>query len=674
MAPTPEVPAVPVTFRDATERLRESLPGYEERPQQTFLAESIEQTWRDGTILVGQAGTGTGKSLAALIPAILSGERTVYSTATKALQAQVMQKDLPFLAEHLGKSFKYAMLQGIGNYFCHLRAVENANENPVIAANVQHVLADDSENAESDSYTFDGLRENLPVEVDNVSWSKMTISSDDCVRKQCPYYTTCRFMRARTKAASADIVVANHALVALNGRIMQMTDRNVNLLGDVRHLIVDECHELAEYITNALTVRQSIATYRSFHGEVNALVQTGEFSEDAAELENQAMRLTAAADRFFNLYEIPDGQSSVRIRHREAVENSEVVETMIACLQEISMILGHYAEDADDYPKEIKSRYVRVARRAHNMTQGLIDFLLKSDGEMVRMFESEFQGGGRRTYLKVIPVEVGAWAREWLWSTVSPTLISATVLVDGSADFTINQLGLKDDSTDDKIVTIDVGSPFDFERQARLYVPKHLPEPSARGDRAGWERQMIELIHELVTYSDGRALLLFTSNGMMRKAYDALEDRLPYPCRKQGDLPNAQLTHWFREETHSVLFATRSFFTGIDIQGDSLSLVVIDKLPFPVPTEPVFEARSELIDRRGGRAFNELSIPMMTLPLQQAFGRLVRTKADHGVVAIMDPRLETKGYGNKICRSLPAPVTHSMDEIAQFFASLAAPT
>ena len=645
----------PTSFAEAQAVLAATLPNYERRAEQEALASSIERSWSDGSILVGQAGTGTGKSLAALIPAILSGERTVYSTATKALQSQIVGKDLPFLAEHLGVPFRYAMLQGRSNYFCHLQATQEASGNPLVAEVLGHFNADDED--EGPGWPrLNGLREDTPVLVDNKSWSSMTISADECPRKKCPFYSVCRFQEAKSKADQAQVVVANHMLVALDGVVREQSSGYANVLGEYEHIIIDECHELAEYIAMALSTQQSMGTWKAYGTELRSIFRSGEFEpSDLEAAEAYANDAIVAASTFFDTFE--EG----RVRHGTAVTNADVVTPLIDILASVSEMLAGYDEIED---KGLRARVNRLTSRTDGLHKSLVSFLLSPDSETVRLFEKSFHGNTSTKVLRVILVRVGDWAKEWLWEACVPTMISATVLIDGRPDFIVDQLGL--DCA--PVSTIDVGSPFDFNRQSRLYVPAHICEPTP-AKRLQWEAQMMPLIEEMVKISEGRALLLFTSNKQMQTAWDSFASRIPYPCRKQGDASTALLTTWFREETHSVLFATRSFFTGIDIQGESLSLVVIDKLPFPVPTDPVFEARSEDVERRGKNSFADLTIPMMTLVLQQAFGRLIRTKGDRGVVAIMDPRLKTKGYGAKIMRSLPAPYTDDLNEVERFFAA-----
>lgn len=637
------VSVAPRTFREATAVLAETLPGYEARPEQEALATAIERSWEDESILVGQAGTGTGKSLAALIPAVLSGKRVIYSTGTKALQSQIMDKDLPFLAENLGVPFQYAMLQGMGNYFCWSAASQEIGSNELVKR-AWDEFTEDTAGEKS------GLRGSLSFEIDDRSWSYATTSADNCTRKKCPFYSQCHFMAAKDAAMAAKVVVVNHALVALDARLYEKTGGHL-ILGSYDHLIVDEAHEFEEFVTMALTVRMNEGTYVAMNTELLAFARE---RDDADDIAQAAITLVPAAQSFFRTFE--EG----RIKQADAMRHSDVVMALMTPLGQIFEGLNRYSNSEFATPKE-QSAHARLVQRVQNMVQGLGDFLLKDDIEVVRFIE-ETPGRKYRASLEVVPVNVGPWLQSNLWQYVKPSLISATLLVGGKADFILGRLGLQDE----KKIVVDVGTPFDFATNSQLYIPQHVSAP-AGATRDKWEAEIMPLMRELVQAAGGRALLLFTSNSAMKKAHDILAPQLSFDCKKQGDLPNEVLTRWFREEETSVLFATRSFFTGIDIQGDALSLVIIDKLPFPVPTEPVFEARCEAVERRGGHSFMEMSVPLMTLVLQQAAGRLIRTKKDRGVIAIMDPRLKTKPYGSVICKSLPMPQVYDLNDVDSFF-------
>lgn len=641
-APTP----TPSTFDEATAVLAAAIPNYEARPEQARLARSIESAIESGMALVGQGGCGVGKSFASLVPAILSGQRVVYSTATKALQEQIAAKDLPFLAQHFPTS--YAILKGRSNYLCLARLAEMDDASTETA--MRDALTDPA---------CTGERDDLP-EVDNATWAKLTISSDECPgRKTCPFGSVCYAEQAKERAKAAQVVVVNHALLANDAKVRAVTDGNASMLDEYDVLIVDEAHELEDYVSSALATTFRQTSISTFATEVRNFARTVTVDADDA-----VVALNAAAVDLFDW--LPVG----RLRQAMIVDNSERFEAVVAAYQGALDVLN--ADAVTDAISNLgraegdKARVTRdrLRRRAKNAIDVFTAALLNPDADTVRYVEETFRPGGAIIKsLIVTPVTVSAWLEENLWAYVPPILISATILIEGKADFIANRLGVSE------YHSVDAGSPFDYTRQALLYVPKHLPEPS--GASAGsWSVQAIEEMHRLVRASDGRALLLFTSRKEMNAAWDSLAERLPYPCKRQGDESNQALMAWFKADTHSVLFALKSFFTGIDIQGDALGLVVINKLPFPVPTEPVFEARAEAIKRRGGNDFGELTIPTMTLPLQQAFGRLIRTRTDAGVVAILDPRLSTKGYGRSILRSLPnAPVVHDLQAVERFYAA-----
>lgn len=635
------------TFQQATDVLSEAIPNYEARPEQARLAVAIEDALTERRTLVGQGGCGVGKSFASLVPAILSGRRTVYSTATKALQEQIASKDLPFLAEHFPTT--YAILKGRSNYLCLAKLAE-------ADAEVDATFRSAVESANL------GERDELPA-VNDATWAKLTISSEECPgKKQCPFGEVCFAEKAKQAAQAAQVVVVNHALLAIDAVVRDISDGQASMIGEYDALIVDEAHEFEDYVSSALAATFRASSVLSFATELRNFSKRIRLDAD-----DKATALSAAANELFGW--LPLG----RLRQSAILESVALFEALIAAYAgAIEWLNDESVIDAVSAASTNESRALRVTRdrlrrRAQNAVVKFQSALLDSDADTVRYVEEVTRGQVTHKAIVITPVTVSEWLRESMWSRVRPILISATILVGGKADFIANRLGLEN------FTTVDAGSPFDYKRQARLYVPRNLPVPSGATTQA-WSVQAIEEMHRLVKASDGRALLLFTSRSEMMKAWDALVnsgrfDR--WPCRKQGDESNQSLMSWFKADRHSVLFALKSFFTGIDIQGDALGLVVINKLPFPVPTEPVFEARSEAIKRRGGNDFSELTIPSMTLPLQQAAGRLIRTKTDGGVVAILDPRLVTKQYGATIMRSLPdMPVIHSHAEVQDFFAGL----
>jgi len=312
---------------------------------------------------------------------------------------------------------------------------------------------------------------------------------------------------------------------------------------------------------------------------------------------------------------------------------------------------------------QMRKRVRLLRKRTRNLGDEFITIISTPSTELVKWVENDrMKNGDDRLLIKTTPVDVGKYLRQSLFQQdVTAILVSATMSIAGTFEYIAGRLGIDDYDG------IDVGTPFDFASQALLYVPKHLPEPTP-SNRQAWASMMTAEIASLVKASRGRALLLFTSFAQMRDTYSAIADRIDYPTMMQGQLPNAVLAERFRDEEDSVLFATRSFFTGANFLGSTCSLVVIDKLPFPIPTDPVVEARCEALQAVGKHPFMHYSVPVMTLPLKQGLGRLIRHRSERGVMAILDPRLITKGYGSQILKSLPsATLTHDLDDVQRFF-------
>ena len=650
----------PQNYTEAMVRLKDRVPTMEDRPQQDTAALAIERAIKDESILVCQAGTGVGKSNAALIPAITSGKRVVYATATKVLQSQIVEKDLPFLQEHLGIDFTFASLKGWASYLCHSKLAEFAD------AGIRQALLDELE-ADPD---HTGDREGFSIDLEDRDWMNLSLSSEECPgRKSCPFGDVCKPQAARDRILTADVAVVNHSVLATDALVQGLSEGGFSLVGPADVVIVDEAHELEEFISGVMgeqftegSIRHLDSQFRTFTRKVD-LGAMNDAADDVAD------EMLAAGRAFFADLKVG------RLRHADVVEQADAFERLLRAYSGVwSVLMSEEAREGTNRLPDMTDRNrVRASReRLRKMTANKIEalkaMLLQPDHELVRYVEESFRMfQGRRTAVRVLkstPVSIAPWAREVLWP-LYPTaiLISATILVDGSSDYVASRLGL------DQHTRLDAGTPFDYQKQAVLFIPdSSFPEPSGQ-DRNRWENMAPEMMLELVKSSGGGALLLFTSTKQLTLAYDQIAHRMPFECKRQGDETNKKLMNWFREEHDGVLFATRSFFTGASFEGDTCRLVVIDKMPFPVPTEPVFEARCEEVKMRGGNDFAELTIPMMTLPLQQGAGRLIRTKKDRGVVAILDPRMKTKGYGAKIVRSLPPMrLSTALSDVATFFA------
>jgi len=619
-----------VSYLDAIGIIANAMPVYEERPEQNQLAQSIESALADEVTLIAQGGCGVGKSFASLLPAIVSRKKTVYATATKALQDQIANKDLPFLSQHF--DFNFAIVKGRSNYVC-MNEVHNLDD---------ELLKSSVLNSIESNPDMEGVEADFP-NIDMGEWKDLTVSAEDCLGSACPFFENCFSERARQRAKTADIVVVNHSVLVFDALVASLgvtaSGERLGMIGDYDQLIVDEAHELESYTTNALGSSLSEGTFSQLCSSYNSAMHR--VDEDVSKSVGQIMDLVK---RLFK--SLPEGRVT-----------SEFAETKRGLVEELCECLTNSAEKLSQSvpvgaPSTVSNRVKQLRRRFDSAVQKLRFFIDGDDDKIVRFVEIDRNENAR---LEIKPIHVGEWLNDFVWSQCTPVLMSATILIDGSPTYIADRLGIESGRA------VDSGSPFDWSRQGILYVPSTDDICEPLGERvANWRQQSIKVMGELIEESDGGALVLFTSYTDMKNAYEALADSIPHRVLMQGDAPVVQLADEFRKDRNSVLFATRSFFTGMDIQGDSLRLVIISKMPFPVPTEPVFEARCSQIERNGGNAFFDMSIPEMSLVLQQGFGRLIRSKNDDGVVAILDPRLKTKRYGSTVLRSLP-PVSMTSD-------------
>lgn len=644
----------PVDFADAEARLAKVLPGYESRPPQQRLAQAIETALDTNRPVMAEAGCGTGKSLGALIPAILSGKRVIYSTATKALQEQVYGKDLPFLSRHLGADFTYALLKGRSNYYCLAKALD-ADPKYVPVHTMEAELAADPNHS--------GDREHFSVQVSEKDFRNVAATSEECPgKKKCPFGHVCYAEKAKKKAKGADIVVTNHALVFADVKVRDVTDGRATMLGDYDAIVFDEAHEIEEIATSAMAETLRESGIRKLGVEIeNFLVDHGSKQADKVGMGIQGTLARAWA--------VLPTEDRTRMRLSFFVDHFEPLADLMDALDKAAAVLDDLnLPDTDD-----DARRDRLAQRAFNYARSLGRIMETADAELVRWIEHDDKGV---RLLKTAPLRVGPWLTRGIWNrpvdeddpqrgVVTPILISATLSVGGNFDYLIDRLSLPNPDT------LNVGTPFDFGSQAMLFLPPaSAPEPTK--DRSAWLSYAPTATMELINASGGGALLLYTSRSAMQAAYGllapALKDKGLTALMQGQDGHNKDLARIFQEDHHSVLFALKSFFTGVDFAGDACRLVVIDKMPFPVPTDMMFKARSEDVDARGGSSFRDLSIPMMTLALLQGFGRLIRTKTDRGVVAILDSRLTGKGYGRQIAAAMPsAPQTTVLDDVRRFY-------
>jgi ATP-dependent DNA helicase DinG len=681
------------------------LAGYEHRPQQMQMLDAVVAAFNDDTTLTVEAGTGTGKSLAYLLPAIswslLNRERVVVSTHTINLQEQLVRKDLPFLTEHVGLESTTALVKGRGNYLCRRKAAQVEAQGDLLVEDAhQRELCELLAWAKR---TADGSLSDLPVRPRQEVWEQVVSENDNCLRARCPYYSTCFFYEARRAAAKADVIVANHHLLmadlALREEIGSYTQNAV--LPPARRVIIDEAHHLEDVATNYFATRLSYAAIERTFGRLRSLkheskgllpalmmaLESIEAPEDqpAAEgaarwieerlLPRRASLLIDAEQCFTELMtgleDVLGGEITAGVDQRIRIVPDfcslpywETVESWITRLgaalaqfaQELEGVCERLDQLSDAAGKqvlfldtELRALHGRIA----GFSAALLAFL-DEDENACRWIETRYRPRtGKAIAFHSAPIAVGPLLRKALFEQF-PTVVltSATLAVDQRFDYVHDRLGLKELSDPDRVQTLRVESPFDFEQQALLAIPRDLPEPND----PRYESATHEAIADTLRATRGGTFVLFTAYGALNRAVRALGPALQEQglrLLQQGDTNRHLLLRRFIDDPGSVLFATDSFWEGVDVRGDALRCVIITRLPFRVPTEPIEQARVEAIAARGGNAFAEQTVPQAVIKLKQGFGRLIRSRTDRGAVVLLDSRIVRKPYGRIFLDSLP---------------------
>ncbi|MBI2708705.1 MAG: ATP-dependent DNA helicase [Actinobacteria bacterium] len=598
--------------------------GGEPRPGQVDMTAAVARAIADRRHLVVQAGTGTGKSLAYLVPAALAGRRVVVATATKALQDQLAGTDLPFLETALGRPLRWAVLKGRSNYVCMQRVAEigRGESQGTLALDGLAGRAPTAELSRLRSWaasTATGDRAELDVEPSATAWAAVSVGSRECPgADRCPSGGACFAERARARAQEADVVVVNTHLYGLhleNGR---------TILPDHDVVVIDEAHQLEEVVSATFGVEIGGGRFAHLRRVVGAIVDDAPL---LGRLEGAGSALAAALAHHVGR----------RLRGTYPDDVGEALGSARSLLAEVDAALRAVPTDRSD---DVASR----TRRAQRQTGALsveLDACLDVPGTHVAWVE----GPAHAASLRVAPVDVAATLADALWPHVTVVLTSATI-----APGLPGRLGAPPAGVE----VLDVGSPFDYAANALLYCAADLPDPRAKSYEAAMHAELVELIRA----AGGRTLALFTSWRAMEAAAEAARARLDLPILTQRELPKPALVSRFRAEPETSLFATMGFWQGVDVPGASLSLVAIDRIPFPRPDEPLLQARRE---RARGDAFRVVDLPRAATLLAQGAGRLIRTATDRGVVAVLDPRLATQAaYRWDIVRALP-PMRRTRD-------------
>jgi ATP-dependent DNA helicase DinG len=602
--------------------LEQRLDDYEYRPSQVRMANAVQNALESQNHVIIEAGTGTGKTLAYLLPALAYGRRILVSTGTKTLQDQIFYKDIPLLEKLLERPIRAAYLKGRNNYLCRLK-LEAAQTEGLFTANqlraFQSILDWARETETGDHAELGTAGEDAEL------WSRLDARRDRCLGTKCKDYDRCFLTLMRQKATEADIVVVNHHLFFADLSVRK-TDVAA-ILPDYSAVIFDEAHDLEDIATE----------YFGFHV---SNYRIAEFIHDARKLELDADLVSRASERFFNGFALlREG------RHR--ITELDGIGALIAQLRD--------ARSAFRQQKDLSGTNEAMARRADEIAGELEVFQSGAPENYVSWIERR----GRGIFLEACPIDVSGMLQEQLFSRVpSCVLTSATLTVGESFGYIRTRLGMAEGQE------LSLTTEFNVRKQALLYIPRGMPDYR----EASYQDRAAEEIRAILRASNGRAFVLFTSYRQMEAVFERLSHELPYPCMVQGKGGGkSRLLEEFKITPGAVLFATSSFWQGVDVKGEALSAVIIDKLPFQVPSDPLVAARAAHIERDGGNAFSEYQVPNAILRLKQGFGRLIRSGTDRGILAVLDNRLSTKSYGRLFMASLPDyQITDNVEHLVKF--------
>jgi ATP-dependent DNA helicase DinG len=623
--------------------LARALPDYAYRPEQAAMAHAVGAALARLEPLIVEAGTGTGKTFAYLVPALLSGRSVIISTGTRTLQDQLFRRDVPMLAQALGMPVKFALLKGRANYLCRHR-LELATQQGALLPGERgqaRLLARVARWAGS-TKTGD-LAELTDMPEQSSLWPSITSTRENCLGQECPQFSRCHVLDARRAAQAADVVVVNHHLLLAD---LALKDEGFgDLLPGAEAVILDEAHQVpdiaAQFFGSVWSVRQAQILLRDVGTEMRlAGVRSPALAGAVEDLEAQFDALRAS---------IAGGP-----QRRDWAQLPDAFLDLLAEIQAALLIIGAQLEDLG-----AGAGTSNCARRADTLAAGLENLRMTSDDDGVRWVES----GPTGLALQYTPFEIAARLRAYVESRPCAWVFTSATLAIGE-DFShfATRIGLPDART------LRIESPFDYRHQALIYLPQNMPQPQDPRYAAAF----IEACAPLLEASGGRAFLLYTSYRALNEGVLALQRRFPeppFPVLVQGQAPREALLTRFRALGNAVLLATGSFWEGVDVKGDALSIVAIDKLPFAAPDDPLLAARLEGIRRRGGNPFVEYQLPQAVLGLKQGVGRLIRDFDDFGVILIGDPRLKTKSYGRAFLESLPpSPVVTDGAAAAQFLA------
>lgn len=633
--------------------------NYEHRDGQIQMARAVASAFEQKRHLIVEAATGTGKTLAYLVPAVASAlgskKRIIVSTGTKNLQEQLMKKDIPLLQQALPKKFVAEYMKGRSNYACLYR-IKKAENQPILEG--MHELDYFEEVRRWSRETRIGDRSELVNLPENISfWSRINAKSESCIGQKCPDFEPCFITRMRKRAEDADIVIVNHHLF-----FADLSVRGSNfgkVLPDYSAVIFDEAHLIEDIAADYFGFQVSNYQFEELARDADNLPIS-----DAAvtrDITKTSAKIMGFADQFWLRLPQSRGQEgrfplmpdAFKYRNRDGDDMSTPLGESHTALDDA---LGLLETAIDPFSEEIPETESLVRRI--RQTRFDLGFIVK---QAERNFVYWMEKRGKGIYLQASPIDVSTLLQERLFEKVETcVLTSATLSSNGKFNFIKDRLGLSTGKTQ----TLQAPTAFDYEKQAIIYLPKAMPDPRA----PEYSQLAAGEIVKLLKVTEGRAFVLATSISSMKALYELVSSRVGYPCFIQGTMSKEGLIERFRKTPNAVLFATSSFWQGVDVRGEQLSCVIIDKLPFAVPSDPVVAARSRFIEENGGRSFFEYSVPQAIITLKQGVGRLIRSKTDKGVIAILDSRLRTKAYGRDFLNSLPKTrITSELKDVENIF-------
>jgi len=617
--------------------LEKAHPGYEYRASQLEMARAVEEAFAKHRHAIVEAGTGTGKTLAYLIPAIRSGRRVVISTATKALQEQLFQKDVPFLQKHFAPNLKVALMKGRGNFLCLQKAAQLEGQ-PVLK-DMEEIdwfsqIRDWSHQSE---FGDRGELDFLPDDSD--LWHRLDARRDTCTGKKCPDFDRCFITRMQQRAAAADLIIVNHALFFADLALKQ--DDFGSIIPEYSAVIFDEAHEIEDVASDYFGRKTSERRFDELARDAEQAMRMAPAGTVGPALMRKTSRLKEKARSFFEAFPEREGRFDFPPAERAAFRerHADVYQELAKALRGLETELAALPARTDELNA--------IARRSAELRDDLA-FLVESEEKgYVYWYERK----GKNVFLTATPIDVSAILRERLFQQFDTVILtSATLAVGRKFEFLRQRLGVE--LALEKVLD----SEFDFQNQAILYIPTGIPDVRD----ASFVNKASQEVMRVLEITQGRAFVLFTSYSQMREIYERVRPRTPHPTFLQGTKPKNVLLKYFMETRNAVLFATSSFWQGVDVPGEQLSCVIIDKLPFAVPSDPVVSARVRAVNEGGGNAFLEYQVPEAVLALKQGFGRLIRSRRDRGVLVLLDDRIARMRYGSVFLESLP-PYTRTRD-------------